>query len=183
MWAVVESERELSCELFSTPPDTNRGLALRQTTGFQALEIRLHVATRSGSCFFSTDRLCDARWWGQRCILTPNVNEYRRLTKAVGDEEASGDEDASQATTPPAPGEPVSAELRRLCARLGGVTIVAKGAVDQICNGGEGVVVGGSGSCRRAGGQGDVLAGTRHTITTPQCNMSLFSSCCIAMLV
>jgi NAD(P)H-hydrate repair Nnr-like enzyme with NAD(P)H-hydrate dehydratase domain len=60
---------------------------------------------------------------------------------------------------PPAPGEPASAELRRLCARLGGLTIVAKGEVDQISNGGEGVVVGGSGSRRRAGGQGDVLAG------------------------
>lgn len=60
---------------------------------------------------------------------------------------------------PPAPGQPPSAELRRLCAQLGCVTIVAKGEVDQISNGVKGVVVGGSGSRRRAGGQGDILAG------------------------
>jgi NAD(P)H-hydrate repair Nnr-like enzyme with NAD(P)H-hydrate dehydratase domain len=98
--------------------------------------------------------------------LTPNANEYKRLQKAVGDPGEVVVGDAEWAVG-------VSVELRRLCAQLGGVTIVAKGAVDQISNGSDanGMTVSGSGSSRRSGGQGDVLAGACHSHTRS------FSSC------
>ena len=91
--------------------------------------------------------------WGASAILTPNVNEMRRLLTATGHivrEERDGD-----------------AEAAAVSAALGGVVIVRKGLSDIICAMGDGTDaveavtrrcdVGGS--LRRCGGQGDVLAG------------------------
>ncbi|KAK3245666.1 hypothetical protein CYMTET_44779 [Cymbomonas tetramitiformis] len=81
-------------------------------------------------------------------ILTPNVNEYHRLPKALGVES----EFASAVTE--------EAKLALLSQALGGLTILKKGGEDLISNGKTSVCVSGGGSLRRCGGQGDVLAGS-----------------------
>jgi len=74
-------------------------------------------------------------------ILTPNVNEYTRLCQALKvDESEEG--------------------LPNLCRSLGGVSILRKGSVDMICDGGKVISCKVEGSPRRCGGQGDVLAGS-----------------------
>ncbi|XP_018472713.1 ATP-dependent (S)-NAD(P)H-hydrate dehydratase isoform X5 [Raphanus sativus] len=75
-------------------------------------------------------------------VLTPNVNEYKRLVQKVlnceVDEENAGD------------------QLRSLAKQIGGVTILRKGKTDLISNG---EIVSIYGSPRRCGGQGDILSG------------------------
>jgi ATP-dependent NAD(P)H-hydrate dehydratase len=80
-------------------------------------------------------------------ILTPNVNEHKRLVgKLMG--EAKG--------LP----EDLPSQLRLLAEKMSGVTIVQKGQEDLISDGQS--VIGSNyfGSPRRCGGQGDVLSGS-----------------------
>jgi ATP-dependent NAD(P)H-hydrate dehydratase len=73
-------------------------------------------------------------------VLTPNVNEFRRLAAALGCEPEAAPE--------------------QLSARLGGAVVVQKGAHDVIACGAAPVLrCTQPGSLRRCGGQGDVLAG------------------------
>ncbi|CAN6993239.1 unnamed protein product, partial [Brassica oleracea var. botrytis] len=79
-------------------------------------------------------------------VLTPNVNEYKRLVQKVMncevDEENTGD------------------QLRSLAKQIGGVTILRKGKSDLISNGEIVKSVSIYGSPRRCGGQGDILSGS-----------------------
>jgi ATP-dependent NAD(P)H-hydrate dehydratase len=80
-----------------------------------------------------------------RVVLTPNVNEFRRLRDALGI--AAGADDG--------------AVLQQMSGALGGATLVQKGHADLIA-GAAGHVLRctAEGAPRRCGGQGDVLAGT-----------------------
>lgn len=80
-------------------------------------------------------------------ILTPNVVEFKRLSKAFsvadGDEDAAASEDA----------------IVRLCKVLN-CTVIQKGPVDKVCYHGKEVLeCGDPGSLKRVGGQGDSLTG------------------------
>ncbi|KAJ6811905.1 ATP-dependent (S)-NAD(P)H-hydrate dehydratase isoform X1 [Iris pallida] len=79
-------------------------------------------------------------------VLTPNVNEYKRLVEKVLDCEVD-DNDAS-------------AQLLSLARRIGGVTILRKGKSDLISDGVTVNNVCNYGSPRRCGGQGDILSGS-----------------------
>ncbi|KAL4193886.1 hypothetical protein AMTRI_Chr06g179180 [Amborella trichopoda] len=79
-------------------------------------------------------------------VLTPNVNEYKRLIQKVLECDVS-DEDAPQ-------------QLQMLSKRLGGVTILQKGKNDLISDGETVEMVSIFGSPRRCGGQGDILSGS-----------------------
>lgn len=79
-------------------------------------------------------------------VLTPNVNEYKRLVQKVlgcdvNDQDAKG-------------------ELLSLSKGIGGVTILRKGKSDLISDGEIVQSVGIYGSPRRCGGQGDILSGS-----------------------
>ncbi|KFK26158.1 hypothetical protein AALP_AA8G210800 [Arabis alpina] len=78
-------------------------------------------------------------------VLTPNVNEYKRLVQKVlncqVDEQNAED------------------QLRSLAKQIGGVTILRKGKSDLISNGETVNSVSIYGSPRRCGGQGDILSG------------------------
>uniref|UniRef100_A0A1D1XGB6 ATP-dependent (S)-NAD(P)H-hydrate dehydratase n=2 Tax=Anthurium amnicola TaxID=1678845 RepID=A0A1D1XGB6_9ARAE len=79
-------------------------------------------------------------------VLTPNVNEYKRLIEKVLDIHVT-DQDAS-------------AELVSLSRRIGGATILRKGKADLISDGETVNIVDIFGSPRRCGGQGDILSGS-----------------------
>jgi len=77
-------------------------------------------------------------------ILTPNKIEFARLREALG----IGAEGSAEDT------------LKAVCAALGGVTVLQKGPVDLISDGGGLLSCDMPGGPRRSGGLGDVLAGT-----------------------
>ncbi|KAL8162214.1 hypothetical protein V2J09_013703, partial [Rumex salicifolius] len=79
-------------------------------------------------------------------VLTPNVNEYKRLVQKVLRCEVSGED---------APGE-----LLSLIQRIGGITVLRKGKSDLISDGEAVCSVSVFGSPRRCGGQGDILSGS-----------------------
>ncbi|KAK7387794.1 hypothetical protein VNO78_22587 [Psophocarpus tetragonolobus] len=79
-------------------------------------------------------------------VLTPNVNEYKRLVQKVLNSEVN-DIDAPQ-------------ELLSLANQIGGVTILRKGNSDLISDGDTVKSVSVYGSPRRCGGQGDILSGS-----------------------
>ncbi|KAL6191132.1 hypothetical protein ACLB2K_037524 [Fragaria x ananassa] len=79
-------------------------------------------------------------------VLTPNVNEYKRLVQTVLSCEVN-DEDARE-------------QLLSLAKRIGGVTILRKGKADLISDGETVQSVSIYGSPRRCGGQGDILSGS-----------------------
>ncbi|KAM5558656.1 hypothetical protein ABKV19_020376 [Rosa sericea] len=79
-------------------------------------------------------------------VLTPNVNEYKRLVQKVLSCEVN-DEDARE-------------QLLSLAKRIGGVTILRKGKADLISDGETVESVSIYGSPRRCGGQGDILSGS-----------------------
>ncbi|KAI4317763.1 hypothetical protein L6164_025606 [Bauhinia variegata] len=79
-------------------------------------------------------------------VLTPNVNEYKRLVQKVLSSEVN-DPDAPQ-------------ELLSLAKKIGGVTILRKGKSDVISDGETVKSVSIYGSPRRCGGQGDILSGS-----------------------
>ncbi|XP_022955699.1 ATP-dependent (S)-NAD(P)H-hydrate dehydratase [Cucurbita moschata] len=79
-------------------------------------------------------------------VLTPNVNEYKRLVKNVLLAEVD-EQDAPN-------------QLLSLAKRIGGLTILRKGRADLICDGETVKSVSIYGSPRRCGGQGDILSGS-----------------------
>ncbi|XP_061347890.1 ATP-dependent (S)-NAD(P)H-hydrate dehydratase-like isoform X1 [Gastrolobium bilobum] len=79
-------------------------------------------------------------------VLTPNVNEYKRLVQKVLNSEAN-DVDATQ-------------QVLSLAKQIGGVTILRKGKSDLISDGDTVKSVSIYGSPRRCGGQGDILSGS-----------------------
>ncbi|PON80155.1 ATP-dependent (S)-NAD(P)H-hydrate dehydratase [Parasponia andersonii] len=85
-------------------------------------------------------------------VLTPNVNEYKRLVQKVLSCEVN-DEDA--------PGQVLS-----LAQRIGGVTILRKGKHDLITDGETVRSISIYGSPRRCGGQGDILSGSVAVFTS-----------------
>ncbi|WVZ13210.1 hypothetical protein V8G54_017740 [Vigna mungo] len=78
-------------------------------------------------------------------VLTPNVNEYKRLVQKVLSSEVN-DVDAPQ-------------QLLSLAKKIGGVTILRKGNSDLVSDGDTVKSVSIYGSPRRCGGQGDILSG------------------------
>ncbi|EOA19516.1 hypothetical protein CARUB_v10002409mg [Capsella rubella] len=78
-------------------------------------------------------------------VLTPNVNEYKRLVQKVLNCEVDEQNAEDQ--------------LRSLAKQIGGVTILRKGKSDLISNGKTVKSVSIYGSPRRCGGQGDILSG------------------------
>ncbi|KAL2270257.1 hypothetical protein VTJ83DRAFT_2441 [Remersonia thermophila] len=86
-------------------------------------------------------------------VLTPNVVEFGRLEKALGldaDPAKEGDE-----------GE--TGRVERLAEKLGGVTVVQKGARDHLSDGKVTATVDLEGGRKRSGGQGDTLTGSIAT--------------------
>ncbi|KAL6581787.1 hypothetical protein OROMI_005801 [Orobanche minor] len=79
-------------------------------------------------------------------VLTPNVNEYKRLVQKVLQCEVN-DQDGTQ-------------QLLSLAKGIGGLTILRKGGSDFISNGETVSAVSAFGSPRRCGGQGDILSGS-----------------------
>ncbi|XP_023752102.1 ATP-dependent (S)-NAD(P)H-hydrate dehydratase isoform X1 [Lactuca sativa] len=79
-------------------------------------------------------------------VLTPNVNEYKRLVNKVLNCEVN-DQDGPQ-------------QLLSLAKSIGGVTILRKGQSDYISDGEAVRSVSIYGSPRRCGGQGDILSGS-----------------------
>uniref|UniRef100_A0A7N0U6N8 ATP-dependent (S)-NAD(P)H-hydrate dehydratase n=1 Tax=Kalanchoe fedtschenkoi TaxID=63787 RepID=A0A7N0U6N8_KALFE len=79
-------------------------------------------------------------------VLTPNVNEYKRLVQKVLKCEVNDEEAAEQ--------------LISLSKGIGGVTILRKGKFDFISDGTTVHSVSVYGSPRRCGGQGDILSGS-----------------------
>ena len=96
-----------------------------------------------------------------RATLTPNANELARLAAGVVEERNAEERNAEEKNA--ASGGNASLGVL-VSERLGGATVVCKGAADEACvaNGGRATVrtVDVRGSNRRCGGQGDVLAGT-----------------------
>ncbi|KAL2920957.1 ATP-dependent [Bienertia sinuspersici] len=78
-------------------------------------------------------------------VLTPNVNEYKRLVQKVLKCDVNDEES--------------SAELLSLAKGIGGVTVMKKGKSDLISDGHAVCSVSIFGSPRRCGGQGDILSG------------------------
>uniref|UniRef100_UPI00358E164A ATP-dependent (S)-NAD(P)H-hydrate dehydratase isoform X2 n=1 Tax=Myxine glutinosa TaxID=7769 RepID=UPI00358E164A len=79
-------------------------------------------------------------------ILTPNVVEFKRLFNALLDNQTNEREKSEEA-------------VRDVSLALDGVTVVRKGLADVISDGSTVERCGMSGSLRRCGGQGDILAG------------------------
>ncbi|KAJ5907504.1 YjeF C-terminal domain carbohydrate kinase-like protein [Penicillium taxi] len=98
----------------------------------------------------------------KECILTPNVVEFGRLTKALGIKVVSqvdiakeeGEDNTSKA----------SDECEQLSKALGGVTILQKGPRDVISNGVTSIINDIQGGLKRSGGQGDTLTGSVGTM-------------------
>ncbi|KJK61309.1 YXKO-like protein [Aspergillus parasiticus SU-1] len=95
------------------------------------------------------------------CILTPNVNEFSRLAKALDIEvpsiaqiESDGGDKTSRETE----------ACEKLSQALGGVTIIQKGPHDVISNGVTSLVNDIVGGLKRSGGQGDTLTGSLGTL-------------------
>ncbi|WOL11277.1 ATP-dependent (S)-NAD(P)H-hydrate dehydratase [Canna indica] len=79
-------------------------------------------------------------------VLTPNINEYKRLVEKALDCEVNDKDGSSQ--------------LQLLSSRIGGVTILRKGKSDFVSDGEAVHCVSTFGSPRRCGGQGDILSGS-----------------------
>ncbi|RAQ40589.1 YjeF domain protein [Aspergillus flavus] len=95
------------------------------------------------------------------CILTPNVNEFSRLAKALNIDvpsiaqiESDGGDKTSRETE----------ACEKLSQALGGVTIIQKGPHDVISNGVTSLVNDIVGGLKRSGGQGDTLTGSLGTL-------------------
>lgn len=128
-----------------------------------------------GDALFLLARKPDLLNGYQNVILTPNVMEFKRLWDAtVGKEAGCDSRDCAESSMP---SDAIEA-TRRLSRAFGGVTVLRKGREDAIVADGDGgdtaaasptaaspsvAVVAESGSPRRCGGQGDVLAGSLGT--------------------
>ncbi|KAJ8445748.1 hypothetical protein Cgig2_026075 [Carnegiea gigantea] len=89
-------------------------------------------------------------------VLTPNVNEYKRLVQRVFNTEMNDQEDPEQLL-----GLVKWLMIGSGSLRIGGITILKKGKSDLISDGNTVCSVSTIGSPRRCGGQGDILSG-RH---------------------
>ncbi|XP_059311871.1 ATP-dependent (S)-NAD(P)H-hydrate dehydratase isoform X2 [Lycium ferocissimum] len=92
-------------------------------------------------------------------VLTPNVNEYKRLVQKVLNSEVNDQNGTDQ--------------LLSLAKGIGGVTILRKGKSDFVSDGKTACAVSIYGSPRRCGGQGDILSG-RFSIHIYYRRMCLF---------
>ncbi|KAG0492190.1 hypothetical protein HPP92_005588 [Vanilla planifolia] len=111
----------------------------------QARESKIPTVIDGDGLFLVTNNL-DLVKGNTLAILTPNINEYKRLVeKALGCE--INDQDASQ-------------QLASLASQIGGPTILRKGKTDLISDGLTVDEVDIFGSPRRCGGQGDILSGS-----------------------
>ncbi|KAI8927677.1 Ribokinase-like protein [Entophlyctis helioformis] len=90
----------------------------------------------------------------QNVVLTPNAKEFQRLCQAAN---VPPDNDREAAT-------------KRLSKALGNITILHKGESDIVTNGRNVLACSTSGSPRRCGGQGDILAGILATFLA-WCNL------------
>lgn len=81
-----------------------------------------------------------------RCVLTPNLNEFRRLSTVLG-------------VTLHGPNNDRSSKLAEVTSILAGPTMVSKGPVDALCDGKNTIMCNAMGASKRCGGQGDLLAG------------------------
>ncbi|KAM3323716.1 ATP-dependent (S)-NAD(P)H-hydrate dehydratase isoform X1 [Capsicum chacoense] len=79
-------------------------------------------------------------------VLTPNLNEYKRLVQKVLNSEVNDENGTDQ--------------LLSLAKGIGGVTILRKGKSDFVSDGKTACAVSVYGSPRRCGGQGDILSGS-----------------------
>ncbi|KKK12389.1 hypothetical protein P175DRAFT_0446918 [Aspergillus ochraceoroseus IBT 24754] len=98
----------------------------------------------------------------KECILTPNVNEFGRLAKALGIDVPSQTQLAIAQD-----GDKISQETEaceKLSKALGGVTIIQKGRHDVISNGVTSIISDTPGGLKRSGGQGDTLTGALGTL-------------------
>lgn len=111
----------------------------------QAREAKIPTVIDGDGLFLVTNNL-DLVKGNSLAILTPNVNEYKRLVEKVLHCEVH-DQDASD-------------ELASLARSIGGVTILRKGKTDLISDGSTVNEVSIFGSPRRCGGQGDILSGS-----------------------
>lgn len=96
----------------------------------------------------------------KECILTPNVNEFSRLAKAIGIEVQSQAELGTDCDKT----DKASEACEKLSKALGGVTIIQKGPQDVISNGVTSIVSDVEGGRKRSGGQGDTLTGSLGTL-------------------
>jgi len=87
-------------------------------------------------------------------VLTPNVVEFGRLTKALGVDEMvrEAQENAGE-----------EAKVEALAKALGGVMVVQKGREDRLSDGKKTLTVDLQGGKKRSGGQGDTLTGSIAT--------------------
>ncbi|KAL5541642.1 hypothetical protein UlMin_009352 [Ulmus minor] len=105
-------------------------------------------------------------------ILTPNINEYKRLVQKVLSSEVNDDEVND---------DDAHGQLLSLARLIGGVTILRKGKSDLITDGVTVKSVSIFGSPRRCGGQGDILSGSvavfvswaRQLISSPNSDTSV----------
>ncbi|PWY73703.1 Ribokinase-like protein [Aspergillus heteromorphus CBS 117.55] len=96
----------------------------------------------------------------KECILTPNVNEFSRLAKALGIDVPSQAQVGSKSD---GDGGEATRACEQLSKALGGVTIIQKGPHDIISNGVTSIVSDIQGGLKRSGGQGDTLTGSLGT--------------------
>ncbi|KAL4914713.1 Ribokinase-like protein [Aspergillus aurantiobrunneus] len=99
----------------------------------------------------------------KECILTPNVNEFSRLAKALGIDVPSLAQISSNESEANKRSQEAEA-CEKLSNSLGGVTIVQKGPHDVISNGITSIVSDIKGGLKRSGGQGDTLTGSLGTL-------------------
>jgi ATP-dependent NAD(P)H-hydrate dehydratase len=87
-------------------------------------------------------------------ILTPNVNEHKRLVQKMMEQDPNlvGGQGIDEKDAPQ--------QLQILAGRMGGLTILQKGKIDLISDGNTVYGVSMFGSPRRCGGQGDILSGS-----------------------
>eukprot|EP01025_Chloroclados_australasicus_P051384 TRINITY_DN5980_c0_g2_i2.p1 TRINITY_DN5980_c0_g2~~TRINITY_DN5980_c0_g2_i2.p1 ORF type:complete len:364 (+),score=28.98 TRINITY_DN5980_c0_g2_i2:47-1138(+) len=88
-----------------------------------------------------------------RVILTPNLNEYKRLADKLGIEVQGFDDDGQE-------------KLKHVCRALQGPVIVSKGPADVVADGNTVILCEQAGAPRRCGGQGDVLSGSIAVFAT-----------------
>lgn len=97
------------------------------------------------------------------CILTPNVNEFSNLAKALGIDVPSLAQIAKGDSKDGKTSREAEA-CEKLSNALGGVTIIQKGPHDVISNGVTSIVSDIPGGLKRSGGQGDTLTGSLGTL-------------------
>jgi ATP-dependent NAD(P)H-hydrate dehydratase len=94
----------------------------------------------------------------EKCILTPNLMEFKRLYEASFGKEEAYDETKEHSTL-----EAQCKAVERLATTFKNLTILKKGRVDIISDGNKTIVNDMEGCLKRCGGIGDILTGTLGT--------------------